>query len=303
MKFNLKSLKPLLILLLLLPVIIHAQIKNKRDVVYLKNGSIIKGTIIEIIPNQNIKIETADGSIFTYTMEEVERTSIEEVGRYKRDADRREKLSEQGVGKIERFWPTGYFIMPRVGPSLTLESFVSGLEISAGLITGIQINEFLSLGVGVELTKLSYSDHSYNNSYQNSNTSTFPFHDEHDSNIPIAPIFFDTRFYVPLRRVHPMFSIQVGYSVVGKRQEDLTYHYYGFIPSDGGSYMTFAAGLRVFITSKISLTADGGPSFQNLKGYTDSYNGTQTGYQSRTVTSLKANVGVIISFGKNQKRE
>lgn len=43
------------------------------EVVYLKNGSIIKGIILEQIPNQSLKIQTADGSVFVYQMFEVER--------------------------------------------------------------------------------------------------------------------------------------------------------------------------------------------------------------------------------------
>lgn len=42
-----------------------------QDVVYLKNGSIIHGQIIEQIPNVSIKIQTRDGNIFVYEMEEV----------------------------------------------------------------------------------------------------------------------------------------------------------------------------------------------------------------------------------------
>jgi hypothetical protein len=38
---------------------------QSRDVIYLKNGSIIKGEIIEQIPNNLIKVQTADGSIIS----------------------------------------------------------------------------------------------------------------------------------------------------------------------------------------------------------------------------------------------
>ena len=41
--------------------------KDFREVVYLKNGSIIKGIILEQIPNETIKIETSDGSAVSYT--------------------------------------------------------------------------------------------------------------------------------------------------------------------------------------------------------------------------------------------
>lgn len=45
---------------------------NYQDVLYLKNGSIIRGVIIEKIPTKSIKIETADGNVFVYQMDEIE---------------------------------------------------------------------------------------------------------------------------------------------------------------------------------------------------------------------------------------
>lgn len=41
------------------------------DVVYLKNGSIIRGNVIENEPATHIKIQTKDGSIFVYKAEEI----------------------------------------------------------------------------------------------------------------------------------------------------------------------------------------------------------------------------------------
>ncbi len=52
---------------------------DTQDVVYLKNGSIIRGTIIEQIPMETLKIETADGSVFVYQMSEIERITKEET--------------------------------------------------------------------------------------------------------------------------------------------------------------------------------------------------------------------------------
>jgi hypothetical protein len=48
-----------------------------EDVVYLKNGSVIRGTIIEQVPNVSLKIQTRDGSVFVYKMEEVEKMTKE----------------------------------------------------------------------------------------------------------------------------------------------------------------------------------------------------------------------------------
>ena len=54
-----------------------ANAQSVRDVLYLKNGSIIKGFITEITPEKNVKIETMDGSLFVYSMEDVEKMAKE----------------------------------------------------------------------------------------------------------------------------------------------------------------------------------------------------------------------------------
>src|SRR3954452_12312362 len=51
--------------------------QNLQEVVYLKNGSIIRGAIIEQVPNKSIKIQTGDGSVFVYQMDEVEKITKE----------------------------------------------------------------------------------------------------------------------------------------------------------------------------------------------------------------------------------
>ena len=43
------------------------------DVIHLKNGSLVKGLIIENVPNKRVKIETPDGNILAYDMSEVEK--------------------------------------------------------------------------------------------------------------------------------------------------------------------------------------------------------------------------------------
>lgn len=66
-----------LIFLLSFPIISLSQ--ETLDVLYLKNGSIIKGTIIEQIPNETLKIQTKDGSIFVYNFSEVSKITREQA--------------------------------------------------------------------------------------------------------------------------------------------------------------------------------------------------------------------------------
>jgi hypothetical protein len=49
------------------------------DVIHLKNGSIIKGEIIEMIPNNRVKIETEGGNLFVYTFDEIEKMTKETI--------------------------------------------------------------------------------------------------------------------------------------------------------------------------------------------------------------------------------
>jgi len=75
--------KKTLILLIILVVIQESASSQNRtqDVVYLKNGSIIRGLIVEQIPNVSLKIETADRNVFVFKMEEIEKFTKESVSR------------------------------------------------------------------------------------------------------------------------------------------------------------------------------------------------------------------------------
>ena len=52
---------------------------EEQDVLYLKNGRVIRGKIIEMLPDKTVKIRTADGSLFVYQITEVEKIVMEEV--------------------------------------------------------------------------------------------------------------------------------------------------------------------------------------------------------------------------------
>ena len=52
---------------------------HAQDVVYLKDGSIVRGKIIEQIPAKSLKIQTQDGNIFAYQMDEIEKITTAEA--------------------------------------------------------------------------------------------------------------------------------------------------------------------------------------------------------------------------------
>ena len=91
--------KLLLLLTLFVCISLPCSAQNYTEVVYLKNGSIIRGIIIEQVPNASLKIQTSDGSVFSYTLEEVEKITKE--GYYKQpkqakeSKDSKEKYQKQ----------------------------------------------------------------------------------------------------------------------------------------------------------------------------------------------------------------
>lgn len=67
------NMKKLFFAFILLNILaIHSYGQKSRDVVYLKNGSIVYGTLTEVSDNQ-FKIKTTDGSLFIFSVEEVDK--------------------------------------------------------------------------------------------------------------------------------------------------------------------------------------------------------------------------------------
>ena len=53
-------------------------VAQQRDVIELKNGSVIKGIITEQVPGVSYKIETGDGSVMVYSASDVEKITKED---------------------------------------------------------------------------------------------------------------------------------------------------------------------------------------------------------------------------------
>lgn len=69
---------------ILLAVGTYAQ--SYTETVYLKNGGVIKGIIIEQIPDDNIKIKTRDGNIFVYYFDEISKIT-KDISQLRQNSD------------------------------------------------------------------------------------------------------------------------------------------------------------------------------------------------------------------------
>ena len=60
-----------IVCVLIFAVASHASAQHYEDVIYLKNGSVVRGIIVEQIPGDSLKIQIQGGSLFVFKMSEI----------------------------------------------------------------------------------------------------------------------------------------------------------------------------------------------------------------------------------------
>lgn len=131
--------KRLFITALLLCTAVTAKTANPQytETVHLKNGSIIRGIIMEQIPSQSIKLEMSDGSIFVFDYDDIEKIT-------------KEAATKRGKGKSQSD-NSATHVYPRYESGIAL-SITSGPDtpfgIGASTTHGCLIIPYLYVGAG-----------------------------------------------------------------------------------------------------------------------------------------------------------
>ncbi len=176
---NINFKKAVLILFLLFGTMLSYGQEGYEEVVYLKNGSVIRGVIIEQIPNVSIKIETADRNIFVYKMEEIEKITKERIPEQFRN---NKKPVNQGRGLS-----AGYKGIVDIGYDIGVGDY--GVDrIRLNIINGYQFNPYFSMGFGLGVRYY------------------------YDAEAALMPFFADFRANFIDNSVSPYFSLGFGYS-------------------------------------------------------------------------------------------
>ncbi len=146
-----------------------------QDVVYLKNGSIIRGVIIEQVPNKSIKLQTKDNNIFVYEIDEVEK-----IGKERASFNPFDKITNPkntyDINGYRGFVDFGY---------------TSGIDKNVQLTTthGYQLNPYFFAGAG---TGISYF----------TNTESL-----------LIPLFVDLRGNFTNGQIAPFIGLRMGYAI------------------------------------------------------------------------------------------
>ena len=111
-----------------------AQNTEKQDVIYLKNGSIIRGSIIEYISEETIKIEIVGQNVLVFGIDEVEKMQQEDV-LTKKKGKRPIYFSES---RFANHSSLGVLFSQNDGPSSSIET-----------VNSYRIKPYMSVGLGV----------------------------------------------------------------------------------------------------------------------------------------------------------
>ncbi len=135
--------------------VLSANAAELQEVVYLKNGSVIRGVILEMTPDKTIKIQTTDGNIFVYQMAEVEKITKEKPFEKKTENNNSYNYN-YSYSQDYKYEPYGWEKSPRYRGFVSL-STVIGLgdyDLFRLMLTtshGIQLTPEIFIGAGIGL--------------------------------------------------------------------------------------------------------------------------------------------------------
>ena len=169
--------KALLTLTLMLVASVTTLAQTTKDVVYLKDGNVIRGQLVEIIPDKQVKIKTADGSLFVYNTNDVARIENGEIAKKEKKSEDEPTFNGRKIARGFKGFVEGSFSASLDGSSYHRE----GLSVSLG--SQILPQLFVGGGIGFEY-------------FGKPNTVTVPIYLDIRTNFingPISP-FIGTKF-------------------------------------------------------------------------------------------------------------
>lgn len=187
--------KKILSILIALTFAVSAFSQEYRDVVYLKNGSIIKGFYDDFYTSDSLRMRTIDNGMLVCAFSDIERIAKEKTSVYLVD------IGESYKHDDTEWRHRGYRGTIEYNTNISADN--RNLRINSTHTThGYQFNRFLYLGFGVGFEQVTYTVEKV----------TFSFNDVS------MPLYSDLRLYLGKRNIAPVIDTRFGYTVVGKRQ-------------------------------------------------------------------------------------
>ena len=212
------------LILALTLIVTCALIVGAQDVVYLKNGSVVYGSVIETIPNETVKIQAEDGLVYVYQLADVDRivhdSTYSPVERFYEP-----QVLEPAVR--EDYLQRGFRGIADLGLHAGLVNDLDNAQFSAAVTLGYQANRFFFIGAGIapalwvyDWDRREYDRHwDYDYYYDRDYKTAF-----------VLPIYGALRFDFINAKVSPFLDLRGGYSVTDQCR---------------GAYAYLGAGVRI----------------------------------------------------------
>lgn len=233
---------------------LYAQNTDYQEVVYLKNGGIIRGTIIEQIPSEKLKIETKDGNVFVFTYSEIARIT-KEFNSSDDEEDEDEYIDKKTYRKNENkdYLSSGYFnsteVIIGIGLGESKGSYIQKNNSNLfGLRTthGYQVSQHFIFGFGTGIIIGAYDNY--------------------------IPLFLDMRIPMGRNKVRTTFNLAGG----------------SMIDEAGGFFINPTLGLKIYLSHRSSFNLNLGLYTRPRTVYINNYYGgyTRSAYFTDLLLSL-----------------
>lgn len=241
------------ILFILSITILYAQ--QMEDVLYLKNGSVIRGLIIEQTPNVSVKIKTKDGSVFAYRYEEIEKFAKEEI-KGSLYGEENKKLGTNG------FIARKFYISPKAG-------YGDWGNITYGLSLDYAVSNLF--GIGLDVAYTTWDDNAYSFPIQDTSGSNTYYYLKYEYSLIGLLANFSYHFN-PGEKFDPFVKAGIGYFLINSTEKwsprKPTSYYGGYSAEASGLGYGGQAGFNYFFTKGFSVSLTGGFPFYASGGVT-----------------------------------
>lgn len=265
---------------------------NMEDVMYLKNGNVYRGMIIEQVPGVNYKIQIAGGSVFTVTVSEVEKITKEQT-LSSRTAPATNQYEGFGMGPEFMFHrrdtSTVPFYLRQRRSFRTVEFRPGAYDVGLRLTHGFKFGRFGFVGMGIGFDAVSFSNRVFDtkNLFDNSTV---------DNGLYI-PLYFHYSGEILKKRITPYYFLEAGYSF----HPNNPFRSSNGNKSWGGPTAAAGFGVKFYSKGRTSLALNLNANFRTNR-YRTTYNGTDVFGNPYTYTnkgfSKKAfgAIGLAIGF-------
>jgi hypothetical protein len=198
-----------------------------EDVVYLKNGSIIRGKIIKN-ENDTLKIESFGYNIFVFKSDEIQKIEQEQ-----------KKLSKQVLRSTIVPENTGFYSYSTLGMLIGKSESNDAQTFSFQTIAGYSINRFIGIGAGVGIEKLQTE---------------------------IIPVFLSFKSNLLERTNSPFLLFNIGYSYPLSKEKNVDENYSNYTYKySGGMNVGFDIGILSHKIPNRAFTITAGYRYQLVK--------------------------------------